>query len=997
MKTERVRNAFFTCAITFLLVFFLGYMFDLQVNAEDVQGEIEVLINVDAKLMEKYKNAFQKKYPDVTVKYTTYYRYDEEVKQRVESGDYGDVLYVPGFIGEESYWKLLEPLGKVDDLSKKYDFVEKGWVYNNKSYGIPSYVYLTGFIYNTEVFDKAGITELPTTVPEFMSAMQAIKKHTDAIPFCTNCSINWALYPWLAFPYIEMTGKGTYKYDEFVFCERPFSEGETNYEVFKMLYDMVASGYVEPSVMKCDWTTTCRMLNEGKIGCIAMGSWAMDEIIRIGEKGHNIAFMPFPNNVDGTQYLTASVDYSYGISAKSDNKEAARAYVTFMLEESGYALDHENISVFKADLYPKRLAEIGNIVALSEVNDYGKNWKYLQKLSTELSLTDVGEIQRIIMAAEAGTESFEEIMEEWNRRWEKYRTLDMKKSQKDTVQEPVAYDRDFTLSYTELLFVEENPVIKVGYLRHLAPFSMEYEGEYQGACHEICEEIVNKTGLLFEYIGYDNTEEMLAALNQGEIDVAACVEKQAGYSQKVLYSKEYISYTNAMVKKGDFSVDMSDGGKAAAVSKEEKAYWNNLECVEYYDTLAACIDAVEGGKADYTVSNFYSASYYMYENMNKNISIIPLADSNTIHFGFNEQVDDTLVAIINKCIYSIPDTNAQMYVQKYMNAINRDITIKRFIEANPTLCMTIISGVFSVILLLVIMILAEKNRNSRKHAIEMKRYEVLSNLSNEYIFDYELATDQVRFDRKLVEKFSFEEVVSCKNREGYNSQLVHLLDQIELMKTHRDSVIFQMPEKDNTLLWYKMLGFHIEDKNGETIHIMGKLVEVQNEVEEMEKIQSKAETDSLTKLYNRDGFFKRANALELPIMLAVMDLDDFKSVNDLLGHGGGDEALKLLAHNMKCCMGDKAVLARFGGDEFIIAMGNANEKDVRERLNALVNSMNTEMEYEGLRKELSISLGAVYCEQESISVDDMFKQADKELYYVKQNGKKQYRMSSYEA
>ena len=57
MKTERVRNAFFTCAITFLLVFFLGYMFDLQVNAEDVQGEIEVLINVDAKLMEKYKNA----------------------------------------------------------------------------------------------------------------------------------------------------------------------------------------------------------------------------------------------------------------------------------------------------------------------------------------------------------------------------------------------------------------------------------------------------------------------------------------------------------------------------------------------------------------------------------------------------------------------------------------------------------------------------------------------------------------------------------------------------------------------------------------------------------------------------------------------------------------------------------------------------------------------------------------------------------------------------
>ena len=72
-----------------------------------------------------------------------------------------------------------------------------------------SNAYLNGIVYNTEVFDKAGITEIPKTIDEFYKDMELIKKHTDAIPFYTNCSVDWALYPWLSFPYIEMTGNGS--------------------------------------------------------------------------------------------------------------------------------------------------------------------------------------------------------------------------------------------------------------------------------------------------------------------------------------------------------------------------------------------------------------------------------------------------------------------------------------------------------------------------------------------------------------------------------------------------------------------------------------------------------------------------------------------------------------------------------------------------------------------------------------------------------------------
>lgn len=109
----------------FILLIGISLWIPCQVRAEEISGEIEVLININEWEMQKYKEAFEKKYPNVTVRYTTYHDYENEVQKRIQTGDYGDVLYVPSFWVNEVYGEYLEPLGSIEELSEKYDFLEK--------------------------------------------------------------------------------------------------------------------------------------------------------------------------------------------------------------------------------------------------------------------------------------------------------------------------------------------------------------------------------------------------------------------------------------------------------------------------------------------------------------------------------------------------------------------------------------------------------------------------------------------------------------------------------------------------------------------------------------------------------------------------------------------------------------------------------------------------------------------------------------------------------
>jgi len=145
------------------------------------------------------------------------------------------------------------------------------------------------------------------------------------------------------------------------------------------------------------------------------------------------------------------------------------------------------------------------------------------------------------------------------------------------------------------------------------------------------------------------------------------------------------------------------------------------------------------------------------------------------------------------------------------------------------------------------------------------------------------------------------------------------------------------------------------------------------------RLRAEAHTDGLTGLLNRTGFVvaaarQRAIAERRrePIALAVIDLDDFKVINDRGGHAAGDRLLAELAGVWTAALRKGDLLARFGGDEFVLMLAGATEEEADKLLARLARA-----------HPASWTAGAVLCSAEE-SLDDAIERADARLYVAKE-------------
>ncbi len=426
-------------AVLTILMAFTGCAKDetVEINSAEQEGEsaikgnITVLTNrtdiVDT-VFEDYAKKFNEKYPHVKISFESFTDYPGEVKIRMNTKDYGDVLLIPNDVPLQDLPDFFEPLGSVAELSEKYLFVDEK-AYNQVVYGIPVTINTHGILYNKRVFADAGITELPKTPQEYIDAMRKIKENTDAIPYYTNYAAGWTMDQWEEH---KTAVAGTPDYvNSLPHIDDPFSSGRPHYIVYRLMYDLVKEGLVEKDPMTTDWESSKIGLAKGEIASMVLGSWSIVQVQEKAENPEDIGYMPFPYNIDGKRYASSGGDYKIAVSKNSENKRAARAWLDWFLSESNFALDQGGISPVIGHEYPSTLKAFKE----SGVEFIKNNPPPAGEEGLVDAIDQEGEIgfmvpdfkRRIIEAALGNRdETFDDIMEDLNSRWKEARAKVMK-------------------------------------------------------------------------------------------------------------------------------------------------------------------------------------------------------------------------------------------------------------------------------------------------------------------------------------------------------------------------------------------------------------------------------------------------------------------------------------------------------------------------------------------------------------------------------------------
>ena len=157
------------------------------------------------------------------------------------------------------------------------------------------------------------------------------------------------------------------------------------------------------------------------------------------------------------------------------------------------------------------------------------------------------------------------------------------------------------------------------------------------------------------------------------------------------------------------------------------------------------------------------------------------------------------------------------------------------------------------------------------------------------------------------------------------------------------------------------------------------------------ELKELANKDGLTKLYNRYGFDEMAEKMisknpKEHCVAVLLDVDDFKLINDMYGHAYGDKALISLSENMQKFFPPSALLGRNGGDEFCILLSNCTMEEVKESLIEFTKTPKT-FSYKGQTYSFCISLGYAEYPNNAIERSQLMRCADTALYEVKLHGK----------
>ncbi|MEG0649694.1 MAG: diguanylate cyclase, partial [Oscillospiraceae bacterium] len=209
---------------------------------------------------------------------------------------------------------------------------------------------------------------------------------------------------------------------------------------------------------------------------------------------------------------------------------------------------------------------------------------------------------------------------------------------------------------------------------------------------------------------------------------------------------------------------------------------------------------------------------------------------------------------------------------------------------------------------------------------------------------------------------------------------------------------YRILKKSGEYIWVRSITNLVKDTETEDVIAYVYIKDINKEKRRLLELQHMAERDCLTELYNRETTSKLVNENlsdeheHVNSVLFMIDVDNFKAINDHLGHAFGDAVLCELADKLRNIFRKGDILGRIGGDEFIVYIKNdAHEKIAQEKAEEICKTFS--ITYKGANGEnraVSSSIGIALAPKDGCCFDDLYRHADAALYMAKNAGKSRY-------
>lgn len=271
------------------------------------------------------------------------------------------------------------------------------------------------------------------------------------------------------------------------------------------------------------------------------------------------------------------------------------------------------------------------------------------------------------------------------------------------------------------------------------------------------------------------------------------------------------------------------------------------------------------------------------------------------------------------------------------------------------------------------------------------------------IMSYGIRSRRLRFINSTIRNFKFPDMVenapeafakSASLDETLKNQIRKIFESVERGDEQRE---FPLNVTENG----KERHFRIQltvppDKNG----VSTQCIAVMEDVTEKEKLREKADRDPLTGLYNRSGALEKIKQYMQSVRLQegrtyaymILDMDNFKVLNDTLGHQMGDKALLDVAEILQHHFRSYDIVCRLGGDEFLVFMKDIPENVVARNIESLLKKLVLDYEENGNSVRVTASAGVALVKDSKVPFQEMYRKADDALYQVKQGSKNSYRI-----